>query len=132
MSSNRHTEIIRRDAGTPADRPLQIETIIAPMADLFEVPDAFIMKLDMPGALKESIQLNIEPDRLTVTAVTGSQHPETAAVLFSEIGRKKYQREFNLGAGIDHDKTQAQFEYGVLTVTLPKNENYKPRDIQIH
>ncbi len=109
----------------------QQERTVEPVADIYETADAFVVKLDMPGSSKEEIKLSIEPNRLTVRGTVGAQYGEDAKVFFSEIGRKNYVREFNLGNGVNHDAIDAQYENGVLTITLPKTEHVKAREIQI-
>jgi HSP20 family protein len=115
-----------------AETKHQQERTVEPVADIYETADAFVVKLDMPGSSKEEIKLSIEPNRLTVRGTVGVQHGEGVNVFFSEIGRKNYIREFNLGNGVNHDAIDAQFENGVLTITLPKTEHVKAREITIN
>lgn len=110
----------------------QQERTVEPVADIFETNDAFVVKLDMPGSSKEGIKLSIEPDRLSVRGAVGLLLNDQANVTFSEIGWKSYYREFNLGNGVNHEGIEAQFENGVLTITLPKAENVKAREITIN
>jgi HSP20 family protein len=132
MENNKHDMTIRKETNALMKRPESIELDVAPLADLFEVADAFVVKLDMPGATKESINLSVEPNQLTVKAIVLSYHNDDAKLLFSEISRKSYLRRFNLGNGINIDKILAQFEDGVLTITLPKTDEVKAKTIQIH
>ncbi|HVN49259.1 MAG TPA: Hsp20/alpha crystallin family protein [Bacteroidota bacterium] len=110
----------------------QQERTVEPVADIYETNDAFVVKLDMPGSSKEGIKLSIEPDRLSIRGAVGLLFNEKANVTFSEIGWKSYYREFNLGNGVNHEGIEAQFENGVLTITLPKAESMKAREITIH
>jgi HSP20 family protein len=132
MENNKHDTTTRKETNALMKRPESIELVVAPLADLFEVADAFVVKLDMPGATKESLNLSVEPNQLTVKAIVLSYHNDDAKLLFSEIIRKNYLRKFNLGNGINIDKILAQFEDGVLTITLPKTDEVKAKTIQIH
>lgn len=132
MENNKHDTTIRKESNALMKRPESMELVVAPLADLFEVADAFVVKLDMPGATKESINLSVEPNQLTVKAEVLSHYNDDAKILFSEISRKSYLRRFNLGNGINIDRILAQFENGVLTITLPKTDEVKARTIQIH
>ena len=109
----------------------QQERTVEPVADIYETNDAFVVKLDMPGSFKEGIKLSIEPDRLSVRGAVNLLFNDKGNVTFSEIGWKSYYREFNLGNGVNHENIEAQFEDGVLTITLPKAENVKAREITI-
>jgi len=132
MENNKHDAIIRKESGALMKQPESMEKIVAPVADIFETADAFVVKLDLPGAIKESVGLSIGPNLLTVKARIVPQHKEDAKLLFSEIGCKSYLREFNLGDGVDHEKISAQFEDGVLTIILPKTDSVKAKEIPIH
>ncbi len=131
MEDGKQDALMRRPEDALQRVPVPPERIVTPVADLFETGDAFIMKLDMPGTAKECIHLSIESDRLAIRASVAVPHPASAHVLFSEIGHKKYLREFNLGDGIDRDKIDALYEDGVLTILLPKTEALRPRTIPI-
>lgn len=113
-------------------RPELQESIVSPVADVFETSDSFIAKLDMPGAVKEAISLHIEPDRLSIRGTVTPRTEEGVSMLHNEIGRKRYFREFHLTKGIDINNITAQYENGVLTITLPKTDEVKAKDIPIH
>jgi HSP20 family protein len=109
----------------------QQERTVEPVADIYETADTFVVKLDMPGSSKDEIKLSIEPNRLTVRGAVGAQYGEETNVFISEIGRKQYVREFHLGNGVNHDAIDAQYENGVLTITLPKAEEAKSKQIEV-
>lgn len=105
------------------------ERVVPPVTDIYETADAFVVKLDLPGATKESIKLQVEPRKLVVQSSIATT--DSMNLLYSEIGRKRYYREFNIGDGINIDGIQATYEDGVLTITLPKTEEMKAREIKI-
>jgi HSP20 family protein len=105
---------------------------VEPVADIYETADAFVVKLDMPGSSKDGISLSVESNRMEVRGTVALQAQENKNIVFDEIGHKNYYREFNLGNGVDRDSVAAHYEDGVLTVTLPKSENVKPRTISIN
>jgi len=107
------------------------ETIVTPAADIFETEENFVVKLDMPGVVKEAIQVLAESHRLLIQASINLQEKEHDVLLYGEIGKKVYRREFNLGSGVDHTSIQAEFFDGVLTLLIPKNESLKTRFIHI-
>lgn len=107
------------------------ETIVTPPADIFETEENFIVKFDMPGVVKETIQVLTESHRLLIQASINVKEKEHEVLLYGEIGKKVYRREFNLGSGVDHTSIQAEFFDGVLTLLIPKNESVKTRFIHI-
>jgi len=131
MDSKNHNEPERRQTDALAIRPEPLATLVTPVADIYENADNFTIRLDMPGVPKESVSVTAEPGRLAATGEAVAQPLEGGTLLFSEIGRKRYAREFNLGEGIDHNNIQAQLEDGVLVITLPKSDTMKMREIII-
>jgi len=132
MENNKHDAIIKKESEALMMRPESMQTIVVPATDVFETADAFVVKLDVPGTTSESIYLSISPNQLSVKAEIESFCKGDAKILSSEIGRKIYLREFNIGQGIDHDRIDAKYEDGVLTITLPKTDEVKAKEIPIH
>lgn len=131
MDTNNHNELERRQTNALAKRPEPLATLVTPVADIYETADNFTIKLDLPGVPKESIYVTAEPGRLAAKGEVVGQHPEGGTLLFSEIGRKSYVREFNLGEGVDHNNIQAELEDGVLVITVPKTDALRAREIII-
>jgi HSP20 family protein len=131
MDANNHIEPERRQTNALAIRPEPLATLVTAVADIYETDDSFTIKLDMPGVPKESVSVTAEPGRLAAKGEAVAQHLEGGTLLFSEIGRKSYVREFNLGEGVDHNNIQAQLEDGVLVITVPKSDAMKAREIII-
>jgi HSP20 family protein len=104
---------------------------VEPLADIYETPDAFVVKLDIPGAAKEMIRLQMGGGEMSVHAPVRRQLPRNADVLFSEIPAKQYRRSFRIGSGVDQDGARAHYEEGVLTIVLPKTDALKRREITI-
>ena len=102
-----------------------IQSII-PAVNITETPTSYIVSLDIPGAVKEKIKANIENDTLVITAEiddhTLTENTESA---------KQYHREFSLANDIDVHTVDAQYELGVLKVTLNKKQQYLPKQITI-
>jgi len=104
---------------------------VMPLANIVETPDAFVVTMDLPGAAKESIRLNIGAGELSVYAPVYRHVPDDASVVYSELRPKQYRRQFRLGPGVDQELAGAQYDDGVLTITLPKTPEAKPRQINI-
>ncbi|HWP82327.1 MAG TPA: Hsp20/alpha crystallin family protein [Bacteroidota bacterium] len=128
---NNNVALTRRVTSSLAQRVEPFHASVTPVADVYETGDAFVVKLDLPGATKESISISVDPNSLSVRASVQPHHQETASLLHNEIGVKNYQRDFNLGEGIDHNGVKAEFVDGVLTITLPKTEWLKAKEITI-
>jgi HSP20 family protein len=131
MDTNNNGFLIRRPSTALAIRSEPLEPPVTPVADIYETSDAFVIRLDMPGALKESISVVIEADTLSVQGKAEMTHLKSAVLLYGEIGTRSYARRFGLGDGLDRGAVEARFENGVLEVTIPKAESLKARLIQI-
>jgi HSP20 family protein len=131
MENKDRQALVKRDSEAVMKRPEPLRRFVRPAADIFETGNAFVLKIDLPGIRKESIRLSVEPNRLTVAAETAPNESGAPQFLFSEVGGKNFLRDFNLGFGIDRDNITARLQDGVLTVTLPKTDDVKAREIHI-
>lgn len=97
----------------------------APFAAEFEEDkDNLVVRAELPGVAKEDVGIELTGDLLTITAKRKARSGD-------EREAATYRRTFRIAAGVQADKTAAQLENGVLTVTLPKAEALKPRQIAI-
>ena len=87
--------------------------------------DNYYLQVDLPGVRREDVTLKIEADELTVTAVRNL--PENG-----EMRSYTFNRSFVVPADVDSEKISAEQKDGVLSVTLPKKEESKPRTISIN
>jgi len=89
--------------------------------DISEDSSSFHIDAELPGLTKEQISLNIEDDVLTIKAER-KQETEENRKDYHRVERMSgsYSRSFNLGEVIDQNTIQADFENGVLHITLPK------------
>ena len=103
-----------------------------PAVDLFEDKDHFTVKAELPGMKKDDIKLTLHEGCLTVSGERRTeQKHEDAEVHRSERFVGRFQRSLSLHAPVAVDKITAQYKDGVLTVTLPKTEEAKPKQIDV-
>lgn len=133
MTNNKEVAVVPKKANQSMVRHIPpAGEYVTPAADVVETPGAFVLHIDIPGAAKGSIHVSIERDTLTLSAPITQHHKENATLLHRELRPLTYHRVFNLGDGIDRNSVEANYEYGVLTVTLQKKEQLRPREIPIH
>ncbi len=101
---------------------------VAPLADIEEVNDKYILSIDMPGMKKEDIRVTLENGNLVVSGKP--TFPIQSKELVENFA-KEYFRTFSLGNDIDASSIEAQYEFGVVSVTLAKKPQYKPKQIFI-
>ena len=88
---------------------------------IHESPEAWVLRLDLPGFTKEDVKLNVENQVLRLTAEIPADRP------FS----RKLDRNWRLGTRIDQTHIKASLENGILELTLPKTEAPAALNIEI-
>jgi HSP20 family protein len=107
-----------------------MENAILPDASVFETKDNLFIRLDIPGVEKGKVQIEVdESDVLHIRAENGFEEPEGLEYREFEIGN--FYRSFRLWEEFDKDSIAAQFQDGVLEITIPKREEVKPKRISI-
>jgi HSP20 family protein len=103
-----------------------------PPVDIFEAGDFFIIKLEIPEVDKESIDISMEGNELTITGERKLE-PGTESGQYHrmERGYGTFTRSFSLTQAIDASGIKASTKDGILRVELPKKEEVKPRQIII-
>jgi HSP20 family protein len=102
---------------------------VMPM-DAWREGDVFKIEFDLPGVAKESIDLDVERNVLTVRAERVPRNGDWE-MLASERPRGMFSRQLVLGDNLDLDRIEAHYDDGVLRLTIPVAERAKPRRIEI-
>lgn len=105
--------------------------VFVPRVDIMENEDAILLKADMPGVTAESVDIALEGQELTITGRCQTRAPEGYELAFGEYQNGNYEREFTLGDTVDRGKIKAAVKDGVLSLTLPKAKESKPRRITV-
>lgn len=100
--------------------------------DFYEDREQLILKAELPGVNKDDLELSLHDGVLTLAGERREEKSlENSEVHRSERFLGKFQRSFTLPAAVDAAKVQASFKDGMLTVTLPKAEEAKPKHIEV-
>lgn len=102
---------------------------VMPM-DAWREGDRFVIEFDLPGVAKESIDLDVERNVLTVRAERVARNGDWE-MLASERPKGAFSRQLVLGDNLDLDRIEAGYADGVLRLAIPVAEKAKPRKIQI-
>jgi len=104
----------------------------APPIDLSETPDAYTVRADLPGIRPEDVNVEVHDDTVTVSGERREERTsEKENVHIKEVSYGKFMRSGRLPVSVDPEKVKANFEDGVLKVSLPKSEKVKPKKIEI-
>lgn len=106
-----------------------------PPTDIVEKDDAYIVSLELPGVKPESVELSFEKDTLTVkgtkTPTVNVTENEEIRVFAAERVTGSFERSIRLPMHVDPEKIVANYEHGVLQVTVPKKPAAMSRKITI-
>ena len=103
-----------------------------PALDVYEEKDHFIVKAELPGLKKEDIEVSFYDGGLSISGERKSETKhEDAEVYRAERFFGRFQRTVTLPTPVAVDKAKASYQDGVLTVTLPKTEEAKPKRIDV-
>jgi HSP20 family protein len=100
--------------------------------DVSETENEYVVKASLPGVKPEDVQITVHGDTLTIrgeSKVEEEKKDEHWHLRERRFG--SFQRSVALATPVNSDKAQAHYEHGVLTLTLPKAEESKPRQIKI-
>jgi len=103
-----------------------------PVVDVFEDRDKYILKAEIPGMKNEDIEVSLDGNTLTLSGERKHEEEKKEGETYrAERFFGRFQRSITLPAAVDATHIQANYKDGVLTVTLPKSEEAKPRQIQV-
>jgi HSP20 family protein len=104
----------------------------APAFDVYEEKDNFVVKVELPGINKEDINVSLHDGNLIISGERKSEtKSEETEVYRAERFFGKFQRVVALPAAVATNNVKAEYKDGILTVTLPKSEEAKPKQIEV-
>ncbi len=108
------------------------ETPFLPTWEVKETRDAYVFKADLPGIKEDDLEINLTGNRLTVSGKREEEkHEEEDRFYAYERSYGTFSRSFTLPEGVDPDHAEADLSSGVLTVSIPKRPEVKPRKIEV-
>jgi HSP20 family protein len=104
----------------------------APAIDMYQTDDEIVVKASLPGVKADEVQINITGEVLTLKGETKQvEEKKEKAWHMREQRWGTFERAIALPTEVVADKAKAEFENGILTITLPKAEEVKPKIINI-
>lgn len=108
-------------------------TAWAPRVDVIDNDDAYLVHVDVPGVSKDDLKINYQDGILSISGERKHANEEREDnYLRVERSYGRFDRSFKLPQSVDVAKIEAKYNDGVLTVTVPKAEESKPREISIN
>lgn len=120
----------KKEIATESGEPIRQGVTFVPDVDITESDQGITLYADLPGMLKEDLDIDVREGVLTLTA-TVRPVPDNRRLIHQEYEVGGFQRRFNLSERIDQEKISAGLSNGVLTLFLPKAAEHQPRKIEI-
>jgi HSP20 family protein len=117
------------DTPTVASAPVRR---FAPATDLIESETHYILRADLPGLSEDDVNIELDGNVLSVSGERKSEHEHRGQGYYRvERSYGSFRRSLRLPEGVDAEAITANFDRGVLEVSVPKPEQPKPRRVQV-
>jgi HSP20 family protein len=122
-----------RPLASESGRSLRAESeVLIPACDVVENENHYMLSFDMPGIQKDDIEIELIGTQLEISGERKKCEEQSTSGFFrTERSFGRFRRSFTVPEGVNADHIQANYEDGVLTVTVPKPEERKAKKITI-
>ena len=134
MTTQRELDRLFREAFSPVSGEGEVSTRTwAPPVDIYENGDNLVLKAELPGINPDDVEIRVEDNTLYLKGERKFEK-EVKEQNYHRVERSygTFTRTFSLPNSIDSDKVAANYKDGVLTLTMPKKEEAKPKTIKIN
>jgi HSP20 family molecular chaperone IbpA len=107
------------------------EPALVPPVDVLENESGITVKADLPGVSKDNLTIRVDGETLTIEGQVNLGEAASLEAVYAEIRNAQYKRSFVLSRDLDTSRIDAAMKNGVLTLTVPKLEQAKPRRIPV-
>ena len=105
---------------------------VYPTVNVFDHGDAYVVKAELPGVDPQKIEINVEDDTVTLRGERAFSEPsKDGGYHRRERGQGQFRRVVRVPGRVSAEETKAQYRDGVLTVTVPKAKEARPRRVAI-
>lgn len=117
-----------------SDRSIETDAKMASISvrmDIVETPESFKIIAELPGMDKEAIRVVVHDDQLTISGERKPSEQTDRSLVWAERRWGSFSRSFRLPDTVDKSGVSADYENGVLEVTIVKKEEQKPKEIEV-
>ena len=130
LNNRRFTSPFNSVFGDFFDRSLSYSNSLK--TDIVDKGEAFVIKIDLPGATKDALSVKFKDSLLTVKLdVSSNNYPDQASTILEERYSGDYSRSFKVPTTVNIERISSTLINGVLEITLPKKEPVIPKEIDI-
>jgi HSP20 family molecular chaperone IbpA len=106
--------------------------VLMPPVDVVEDPTGITLIADMPGVSKDTLNLRLDANSLTIEGALSLDTPDDMQSRYAEVRHQHYERTFALSKDLDGNQATAELANGVLKVRIPKTQEAAPRKIPVN
>ena len=121
-------EVTTRKTGEVAKQP---EVFLRPLVDVYENKTGLSLHADLPGVSNEHLNIQVDKDTLVIEGEANISMPENMEAYYADVRATRYRRSFSLSPELETEKIDASMKDGVLSLHIPKREQFKPRKIEV-
>lgn len=122
---------LTRSPASRTEQPSSSEPTLKPTYEIKEAGDAYGVTVNLPGVTKENLEITAEEGNIRIFGRRAWQQPTDWTLVYRESSNAPFELVLTHDNLIDPEKIVAEFQNGVLRVSLPKHEAVKPRKISV-
>jgi len=127
---NTERKVVGKKGGaTPQVRGQRL--VLRPEVDIFENGESIELLADLPGVGEKSLDVQVDANTLTIEGDIDIDVPGEVESLYADVRATHYRRSFTLSGELDTGRIEASLKDGLLSVSIPKREELRPRRIEI-
>ena len=130
-NGHQQTDDAERTQGELAPAPPVERYLFTPPIDIYDSDEGLVLLADLPGVSIQTLELQVQDNKLTLFGRVTSVIPEGARIRHQEYEVGDFLRSFILSDEVDHERITATMNNGVLKVLLPKAQKGQPRRIEV-
>lgn len=110
---------------------LETQNHIVPLVNIYETDNEFVLTAHMPGVERQNVRVKLDGNSLIMFGQIDYNNKIDKKYILNEAEIGNYFRTFKISNTVDKSKIEAKYDYGLLTLTLPKIEEVRPRAIDV-
>ena len=124
-------EVAKRETTEIQAKAREQELVLAPAVNVFEDDQGIAVQAEMPGVSKDRLNVRADRNSLLIEGDLMIDMPEGIEALYADVQATRYRRSFVLSGELETDQIEASLKDGVLTVSIPKRAEFRPRKIEV-
>lgn len=117
--------------GLQPAKPREESPTIAPAVDIFENAQGITVHAELPGVSRDGLTINADRNTLVIEGNAAIDVPAGMEAIYADVQATRYRRSFALSGELDTERIEATLKDGVLTLTIPKRAEFRPRRIEV-